>query len=185
MAMSLAGKTAIITGAGSGTPHYPPHLILLYSRLLGINYHFARALLANRCNVVLADLALRPEAEELVANHQSPSRAPARATFQKTDVRRWEHLELMFRTASKEYGGADVVCPGAGVFEPVCWRTHSSHCISMRSPSILLDLSVPVAFTVGEEPLCKCDSRLIVRVCLLPTGLRWNWLPFLQSITKN
>ncbi|KAG7008446.1 acyl-coA ligase [Physcia stellaris] len=101
MAVSLAGRTAIVTGAGSG-----------------INFHFARALLAKRCNVVLADLALRPEAEELVSNHQSSSRAPARAIFQKTDVQEWKQLENMFRAASEKLGGADIVCPGAGVYEP-------------------------------------------------------------------
>ncbi|KAL8996792.1 MAG: hypothetical protein Q9169_003761 [Polycauliona sp. 2 TL-2023] len=100
--MSLAGKTAIVTGAGSG-----------------INLAFARLLLRKQCNVVVADLALRPEAEEVIAAHSSPSRAPARAVFQKTDVREWTELESMFHTATKEFGGADIVCPGAGVYEPV------------------------------------------------------------------
>ncbi|KAF6225688.1 hypothetical protein HO133_009688 [Letharia lupina] len=97
----LAGKTAIITGAGSG-----------------INLSFARALLTKRCNVVFADLALRPEAQELVSNHANRSQSPAKAVFQKTDVRDWQQLERMFHVASKEFGGADIVCPGAGVYEP-------------------------------------------------------------------
>ncbi|KAL9077444.1 MAG: hypothetical protein Q9161_000289 [Pseudevernia consocians] len=101
MALSLAGKTAIITGAGSG-----------------INLSFARALLTKHCNVLFADLALRPEAQELVSNHANSSQSPAKAVFQKTDVRDWQHLERMFHVASKEFGGADIVCPGAGVYEP-------------------------------------------------------------------
>lgn len=85
----------------------------------GINFAFAKSLLSKRCNVVFADLALRPEAQEIVSNHASPSQSPARAVFQHTDVREWQHLERMFHVATKEFGGADIVCPGAGVFEPV------------------------------------------------------------------
>ncbi|KAL8725019.1 MAG: hypothetical protein Q9166_007618 [cf. Caloplaca sp. 2 TL-2023] len=101
MAASLAGKTAIVTGAGSG-----------------INFAFARLLLRKHCNVVFADLALRPEAKEVVAAHSLPSRSSARAVFQQTDVRDWPQLEGVFHTADKEFGGADIVCPGAGVYEP-------------------------------------------------------------------
>ncbi|KAL9036498.1 MAG: hypothetical protein Q9180_004267, partial [Flavoplaca navasiana] len=83
-----------------------------------INLAFARLLLRKQCNVVVADLALRPEAKEVVAAHSSLSRSPARAVFQRTDVRDWAQLECMFNTATKEFGGADIVCPGAGVYEP-------------------------------------------------------------------
>ncbi|KAL8767821.1 MAG: hypothetical protein Q9209_005815 [Squamulea sp. 1 TL-2023] len=76
MVLSVAGKTAIVTGAGSG-----------------INLAFSRLLLRKQCNVVFADLALRREAEEVVAAHLSPSRSPARAVFQRTDVREWPQLE--------------------------------------------------------------------------------------------
>ncbi|MCJ1340019.1 hypothetical protein MMC09_005313 [Bachmanniomyces sp. S44760] len=101
MALTLAGKTAIVTGAGSG-----------------INLCFARQLLSRHCNVIFADLALRPEAEELVASHESSSKSPAKAVFQKTDVRNWQQLSQMFRVADEHFGGADIVCPGAGVYEP-------------------------------------------------------------------
>ncbi|MCJ1392564.1 hypothetical protein MMC18_005434 [Xylographa bjoerkii] len=102
MALSLAGKTAIVTGAGSG-----------------INLAFASILLSRHCNVVFADLALRPEAKEVVANHSSSSRAPAKAVFQKTDVRQWQNLVEMFNVAEQNFGGAEIVCPGAGVYEPL------------------------------------------------------------------
>ena len=102
MAFSLAGKTAIVTGAGSG-----------------INLCFARLLLDKRCNVVFADLALRPEAQELVSNYSPSSQSSAKAVFQKIDVKDWKQLERMFDTANEEFGGADVVCPGAGIYEPV------------------------------------------------------------------
>jgi len=52
--MQVADKTAIVTGAGSG-----------------INYCFAKLLLENGCNVVIADLSLRPEAQELVSKYSS------------------------------------------------------------------------------------------------------------------
>ncbi len=124
MALSLAGKTAIITGAGSGTSLFQASLLLptpsiLLTQSLGINLSFARALLTKHCNVIFADLALRPEAQELVSNHANNSQSSARAVFQKTDVRDWQHLERMFHVATREFGGADIVCPGAGVYEPV------------------------------------------------------------------
>ncbi|MCJ1416453.1 hypothetical protein MMC32_002791 [Xylographa parallela] len=102
MALSLAGRTAIVTGAGSG-----------------INFAFASSLLSRQCNVVFADLALRPEAKEIVAKHSSSSRASAKAVFQKTDVRQWQDLVEMFKVAEQTFGGADIVCPGAGVYEPL------------------------------------------------------------------
>lgn len=124
MALSLAGKTAIVTGAGSGTsPGQTSLLLSIASSILttssGINLSFARALLSKSCNVLFADLALRPEAQELLSNHADDSQSPAKAIFQTTDVRDWQHLERMFHVASKHFGGADIVCPGAGVFEPV------------------------------------------------------------------
>lgn len=101
MAMNVPGKTAIVTGAGSG-----------------INLSFAKLLLEKGCNVVIADLALRPEAQALVAEYPLTS-AGAKAVFQKTDVTDWAQLDIMFEVAIEHFGGADVVCPGAGVYEPV------------------------------------------------------------------
>ena len=70
----------------------------------------------NGCNVLIADLALRPEAKVLVEKHSSGA---ARAVFQETDVRDWLQLERMFEVAEREFGEIDIVCPGAGVYEPV------------------------------------------------------------------
>jgi len=103
MAMNVKGKTAIITGAGSG-----------------INLCFARLLLSKGCNVVIADLALRPEAQTLVAEYPLQDGGErAKAVFQKTDVMDWKQLEKMFEVATEHFGGADIVTPGAGVYEPV------------------------------------------------------------------
>lgn len=98
--MNVESKTAIITGAGSG-----------------INFCFAKLLLSKGCNVVIADLALRPEAQELIAQYSVTS-SGAKAVFQKTDVTDWGQLERMFQKAIAHFGGADIVCPGAGVYEP-------------------------------------------------------------------
>ncbi|PQE08501.1 hypothetical protein CJF30_00005366 [Rutstroemia sp. NJR-2017a BBW] len=102
MAMNVESKTAIITGAGSG-----------------INFCFAALLLSKGCNVVIADLALRPEAEQLVQKYSSDSKeSKAKAIFQKTDVTEWGQLDKVFEVATEKFGGADIVCPGAGVYEP-------------------------------------------------------------------
>ncbi|KAK1140218.1 hypothetical protein N8T08_010606 [Aspergillus melleus] len=98
MSFSVNGRSAIVTGAGSG-----------------INLSFARLLLENGCNVLIADLALRPEAKVVVDRY---STSTPRAVFQKTDVTSWAQLEKMFEVAEKEFGEIDVVCPGAGIYEP-------------------------------------------------------------------
>ena len=82
----------------------------------GINLAFARLLLEKKCNVIFADITLRPEAREVL--HQYANRTP-RAVFQETDVTEWPQLERLFRVADATFGGVDIVCPGAGVAEPV------------------------------------------------------------------
>ncbi|PYI03942.1 NAD(P)-binding protein [Aspergillus sclerotiicarbonarius CBS 121057] len=97
---SVDGKTAIITGAGSG-----------------INLAFASLLLSRNCNVVIADLTLRPEAEQLIAKHESIETSP-RVVFVRTDVTSWEDLNRMFDQTLSLFGEFHILCPGAGVYEP-------------------------------------------------------------------
>jgi NAD(P)-dependent dehydrogenase (short-subunit alcohol dehydrogenase family) len=73
---------------------------------IGINYCFAKLLLEKNCNVVIADLALRPEAQKLIDEYTSQPRA----VFVKTNVVIWDELTNMFDVAEKEFGGADIVC---------------------------------------------------------------------------
>ncbi|KAJ5982528.1 hypothetical protein N7451_012628 [Penicillium sp. IBT 35674x] len=101
MAFSVRGKTAVVTGAGSG-----------------INFCFAQLLLENGCNCLVADLALRPEAQSLITEHSVQSQGSGRAVFQKTDVTDWAQLEAMFVVAEEIFGEIDIVCPGAGIYEP-------------------------------------------------------------------
>ncbi|KAJ6022231.1 hypothetical protein N7540_007735 [Penicillium herquei] len=128
MALSVKGRTALVTGAGSG-----------------INFAFTKLLIENGCNVLIADLTLRPEAKVLVEKHSS---GPARAVFQETDVSDWTQLERMFEVAEREFGEIDIVCPGAGVYEPHWsnfWRPPGS-APSKDSPSggryALVDINV-------------------------------------------
>ncbi|KAI0104974.1 short chain dehydrogenase [Nemania sp. FL0031] len=99
-AYAVSGKTAIVTGAGSG-----------------INFSFAALLLSEKCNVVLADISLRPEAEKLIEEYSDRSKS-SRAVFVKTDVTLWSDLSRMFSVTLEEFGDFDIVCPGAGVYEP-------------------------------------------------------------------
>jgi 3-hydroxybutyrate dehydrogenase len=87
----------------------------------GINLSFATLLLSRGCNVLFADLGLRPEAKDLIQKHSSKHASLGRAAFQKTDVVKWTELERLFPVAEKEFGGsgADIVVPGAGIYEPV------------------------------------------------------------------
>lgn len=97
---SVEGKSAIVTGAGSG-----------------INLEFASLLLARGCNVVFADLKLGSDAQKVVDAHRGEKGGP-RAVFAETDVTDWGQLSRSFDTANEEFGDIDLVCPGAGVFEP-------------------------------------------------------------------
>jgi NAD(P)-dependent dehydrogenase (short-subunit alcohol dehydrogenase family) len=80
----------------------------------GINYHFAKQLLERNCSVLIADLALRPEAEELVKQY---STGTPLCVFEKTDVTDWKQLHSSISVTISKLGGLDIVGPGAGVFE--------------------------------------------------------------------
>ncbi|RFU28573.1 hypothetical protein B7463_g7788, partial [Scytalidium lignicola] len=98
--LDLNGASAIVTGAGSG-----------------INLAFARVLFDKGCNVLIADISLRPEAQAFIdsaAEKQSP-----KVVFERTDVTDWSQLEKTFDVAKKEFGTVpDLVCAGAGIYEP-------------------------------------------------------------------
>ncbi|KAH7377678.1 hypothetical protein BKA66DRAFT_153917 [Pyrenochaeta sp. MPI-SDFR-AT-0127] len=97
----VKGKSAIVTGAGSG-----------------INFSFAALLLSKGCSVLIADLSLRPEAQKLLDEYSKKEAGRPRAVFLKTDVTNWPQLENMFTVAVKEFGSVDIVCPGAGIYDP-------------------------------------------------------------------
>lgn len=98
MALDLKGKTALVTGGGSG-----------------ICLALTKRLLDEGCNVLIADLLLQPEAQKLVDS----SAGSAKAAFVRTDVTKWDQLQDAFDTAMSIFTRLDIVVPGAGVFEPV------------------------------------------------------------------
>lgn len=63
--------------------------------------------------MLIADLQLRPEAEETIGKY-----GPTQAIFQRTDVTSWVELTQAWDRAKELFGQVDIVCPGAGVFEP-------------------------------------------------------------------
>jgi 3-hydroxybutyrate dehydrogenase len=107
MALQVSGKTALVTGGGSG-----------------ICFEFTKLLLSEGCNVVVVDLKLQPEAEAAI---DATKGAKARAVFKKADVTEWAQLQAGFDTAISEFGRLDIVCPGAGIFEPVSQSSQLAH----------------------------------------------------------
>jgi NAD(P)-dependent dehydrogenase (short-subunit alcohol dehydrogenase family) len=73
-----------------------------------------------------------------------------RAIFQKTDVTNWSQLDQTFKTAREEFNGADIICPGAGVFEPV---------YSPFSPLMLLSADKIQPFSNFWHPPGKPQSK--------------------------
>lgn len=74
----------------------------------GIGFCFAKLLLSKGCNVVIGDLALRPEAQKLVDEYDGKNGKP-RTVFVKTNVIIWDELSNLFDQADKEFGGAEIV----------------------------------------------------------------------------
>lgn len=116
----VKGKNAIVTGAGSGMQH------LLITSIhngkltctIGICLAFAQRLLESGCSVVIADLKLRPEAEDLVNKWTTTESDKSTVHFHKTDVSDWAQLSSLWDAALEKLGQIDIVCNGAGIYEP-------------------------------------------------------------------
>lgn len=102
MSLSVEGKIALVTGGGSG-----------------INFAFTKLLLQRGCSVLIGDLALRPEAEELLSQYPYKKEGSgASVLFHRTDVTSWAQLSSLFEKCISSFGRVDIIVPGAGVFEP-------------------------------------------------------------------
>lgn len=80
----------------------------------GINLAFAKLLASKGANVVVGDV------QETTAFKKFQQEATStKVLFQKTDVSSWKDLENLFKFTKSELGNIDLLCNGAGVFEPV------------------------------------------------------------------
>lgn len=72
--------------------------------------------------MVIADLSLRSEAHEVVQAYSdtkgSRNAQEGQAFFCRTDVSSWDDLSNAFKETKTRFGKVDIVCAGAGVFEP-------------------------------------------------------------------
>ncbi|KAL7275765.1 hypothetical protein RUND412_001272 [Rhizina undulata] len=93
--MDVNGKTAVITGAGSG-----------------ISLEFARLLISKNCKVIVGDISLTPSAKTLLAGN------PQSVAFHHTDVTSWADLRSLIAFSTETFGPPDIVVPGAGIYEP-------------------------------------------------------------------
>ncbi len=75
----------------------------------------------------------------------------ARVLFKKTDVTDWEQLQITFDECMSEFGSLDIVCPGAGTFEPVRLSSFSS---------LSIDRSFFSLSTHGLRPFPASSSSL-------------------------
>lgn len=92
---NLQGKVAVVTG---GTR--------------GIGREIARALLAERANVVICGREKR-RAEDVAA--ELSSTGPGRCAGRACDVRRYGEVEALMRHAAETFGGLDILVNNAGV----------------------------------------------------------------------
>ncbi|KAK6858107.1 short chain dehydrogenase reductase [Apiospora arundinis] len=126
----LKGKIAIVTGAGSG-----------------INHALTELLLEAGCSVVMADVRLRPEAQQTLdryphhpGNKDNGEDHRPSAVFQPTDTGNWAQIRALWETALQTYGRVNIVVNGAGVYEPpssTFWNPpESSSSLSSPSPGV-------------------------------------------------
>lgn len=101
MALDITGKTALVTGGASG-----------------IGREFVKKLVAGGCNVTIADLNPGPD-DNGVGDTASTALPPGQVLFVQTDVTNWTELQNAFDKTIEQFGRLDIVCPSAGVFEPV------------------------------------------------------------------
>ncbi|ETI27252.1 hypothetical protein G647_09935 [Cladophialophora carrionii CBS 160.54] len=96
MSFPVSGKNAMVTGGASG-----------------INLAFAKLLASKGANVIVGDIQESAAFKEFEKQPRE-----TKLLFQKTDVSKWSDLERLFARAKSELGPIDIVCNGAGVFEP-------------------------------------------------------------------
>ncbi|KAL2884149.1 hypothetical protein SGCOL_000087 [Colletotrichum sp. CLE4] len=68
----------------------------------------------------MADLRLRPEAEETLKKYPHPPTEPgtASAIFHQTDLSDWSQISKLWDTALNTYGRVNLLVNGAGIYDP-------------------------------------------------------------------
>lgn len=98
--------------------------------MAGIGLVLTKKLLGAGCSVMVADLRLRPEAEEAYGQYPHPAAEKGvSVVFHKTDMRAWAEIGAMFEACLAAFGQVDIVVNGAGIFEPPSssfWRPPGS-----------------------------------------------------------
>lgn len=86
----------------------------------GINHVFVQMLLEAGCSVVIADLKLTAEAENTLQKYSKDNAATngAYAIFHPTDLVDWSQINSLWETALATFPQVDIVCNGAGLYEP-------------------------------------------------------------------
>jgi NAD(P)-dependent dehydrogenase (short-subunit alcohol dehydrogenase family) len=89
------------------------------SFILGIGHALVRLLLNAGCSVAVADVRLRPEAEETIKEFSHPpSDGKPSAIFCQTDISDWAQISALWKIALEKFGRINIVVNSAGVYEP-------------------------------------------------------------------
>ena len=67
---------------------------------------------------MMADLKLLPEAQELLAKYTATDGSKPAAYYHETDISDWAQLSSLWDASLAKLGRIDIVCNGAGVYEP-------------------------------------------------------------------
>ncbi|RYP29309.1 hypothetical protein DL767_006770 [Monosporascus sp. MG133] len=117
-------KARFGTARGDDRVEYPDDIddkfVIVAGGGSGICHALTKLLLEAGCSVMIADLRLRPEAENTVNAYSHPPAEPGRpsAVFHRTDMSDWTHLISLREAALQTFGQIDIVVNGANMFEP-------------------------------------------------------------------
>lgn len=68
--------------------------------------------------MIIADLKLRPEAREVLLKYSNREAGEPSAVFQAVDLADWGQISSMWKAALQTFPQIDIVCNGAGIYEP-------------------------------------------------------------------